>query len=31
MKRKYYWRIFGVTQVAGIMGKAEAMFLQFPT
>jgi hypothetical protein len=31
MKRKYYWWIFGVIQVAGIMGTVEAMFLQFPT
>ena len=31
MKRKYYWWILGVIQVAGIMGTVEAMFLQFPT
>ena len=31
MKRKYCWWIFGVIQVAGIMGTVEAMFLQFPT
>jgi len=31
MKRKYYWWIFGVIQVAGIMGTVEAMLMQFPT
>jgi hypothetical protein len=31
VKRKYWWIIFGVIQVAGIIGTVEAMFMQFPT
>jgi hypothetical protein len=29
MKRKYYWWIFGVIQVAGIMGTVEVMFMEW--
>jgi hypothetical protein len=29
--KRWYWWIFGVIQVAGIMGTVESMFLQFPT